>query len=534
MVSESRFVLNSPIAIQRPFSNYAFIDEHFAKVEPLRRLMSQVRQHGGQSMIVERLDSSASDDLCEENSDIHTRFPSFSSDASHVHRISFYSAEVNDAKMLSRIPREAFLGYAIVKTDVVPGGPSCSRIYESIIRRSRRPNNFIRGEQRWSCLVGGEQFEIPGYIYAQQNNMTNVCAHVALRTAAARFHADGDMLYREMNAKVGIDHKKRKVGGSDGGGLDVREIEVILKAAGANCFIGRYDRLPPSGTSVPLFQEYLYGSIESGYPAIIFFGTTTGHYHVIPTFGHTFNEDTWVPNAVSSYFRVGRSTRYLRSESWLSTYVAHDDNWGSNFCVPRQFLHTQMACEGWPEGRQLCPGQQECVVYVISTVPQKVKLNPVRAGPIGADYLFSILRQLKPLRQPWGRRLRYYAQKDLLVLRPILITVDQYADHLEKLSDWDSRAIEPWLIDAIRATPPEYVWMVELSVPELFSANRRKIGEVLIHAETAPGSSRDFSNFFLARLPGYFAVYLGGTASSPRFRFVPSGASGHTQLFGCE
>ena len=76
--------------------------------------------------------------------------------------------------------------------------------------------------------------------------------------------------------------------------------------------------------------------------------------------------------------------------------------------------------------------------------------------------------------------------------------------------------------------------MIELSVPELFAANKRKLGEVLLWAEAKVGPKRDLNSFFLARLPGYFSLYRGGPASKPEYDFVPSGAEGHVELFGCE
>lgn len=77
-------------------------------------------------------------------------------------------------------------------------------------------------------------------------------------------------------------------------------------------------------------------------------------------------------------------------------------------------------------------------------------------------------------------------------------------------------------------------WMVELSVPELFSANRRKLGEVLLVSDTAPGVHRDFRNYVLARVPGHFPFHTGGDLVNPQFSFVPSGIAGHVPLYGCE
>ena len=78
------------------------------------------------------------------------------------------------------------------------------------------------------------------------------------------------------------------------------------------------------------------------------------------------------------------------------------------------------------------------------------------------------------------------------------------------------------------------IWMVELSVPELFSTNRRKVGEVLLRGDRSPGTGRDFTNFLLARIPGYFVFLTGSDYSNPEFSFLPSAIVGHVALFGCQ
>ena len=476
-------------------------------------------------MVVEGL--GAPKDLQEENEDLQKCIQGALS--SEACRLSFFSNRFKSDQELANTTNDDFLGYAVVKKDTSPSIGTISRIYESVLRPPRHDNNFVRGSQNWKCRVGGRVFTANGYLYAQQNGLTNVCAHVALRTAAARFHPNGDMSYREMNKLLGIDHVSKKLNG-----LSLQQMVQVLESAGARCFQADYSSAdnPPAP-----FQKYIYGSIESGYPAIVVFGTThpSGDFHAVPVFGHTFNQDTWVPSADVSYFKIGAGTKHIPSESWLSTFVAHDDNWGSNYCIPRHYLRPQKP----PVPGQPAPEPEEavsqCVAHVISTMPKEVKLNPVRAEIIGADYLFTILPQLPPDNNPWARRLRTYAQSHLLVLRPFLLSFTEYTAHLEKVRDWDRNPIQERLIDAFKAAfRDERFWMIELSVPELFSANLRKVGEVLVRAEALPRVPRDLSSFVLARLPGYFALLAGGTAANPQYQFIRSGAQGHVELLGCE
>jgi len=481
-------------------------------------------------MVVEELDTGSAADLVEENEDLAKRLGG--PVTSQAWRYSFFTKRFSSRRALASVSNEHFLGYTIIKKDTDSSGALSTCVYESVLIPSRHANNFVRGSQMWTCRVGERSFTINGYLYAQQNGKTNCCAHVACRTAAARYHPDGDMTYREMNSlpEIGIDH----VTTIADDGLSSEKMVAVLKAAGAQCFVAKYTKVSPDLTPPP-FQKWLYGSIESGYPAILFFETSAHDFHTIPVFGHTFNQDMWVANAELSYFRVGAGTVYVPSEQWLSTFLAHDDNWGSNYCIPRHFLYANPICDRLRGKPRACEKQPNCVAYVIATFPQDVKVNSIAAEVIGADYLFRLLPQLPELNLVWGRRLQSYANQNLLVLRPILIDARRYADHLALLADWQGGSVQREVITLLREMQGlGNIWMVELSVPELFAINRRKLGEVLILADIFPSAERDFRNYLLARVPGYFGFCVGGDATSPEFLFQPSGIRGHVALFGCE
>ncbi len=248
----------------------------------------------------------------------------------------------------------------------------------------------------------------------------------------------------------------------------------------------------------------------------------------------------WVANAEWAYFRVGAKTEYIPSESWLSTYISHDDNWGSNYCIPRHYLYTKKYCEQWPkpEGPQFCKLESECVAYVIATLPKEIKVNPIEAEVIGVDYLMTILSEVqkdsssfKDLSSFWVQQLEQYAKMNMLVIRPILIDIYKYTAHLSSMLDWECKRIRRDIVRELKTWPQQNIWMIELSVPELFSANRRKLGEVLILADiyAEAEEERDFKNFFLARIPGFFALYVGGTQNN--YSFIPSGIETHVPIF---
>jgi len=535
------------INIESPFSFFDFKDkEIIGECWPIRRIFSQVRQLNGKTMVIENIKESI--DLEEENEDIAKVYKNFSRDNSKSMRLSFFSKTFSKEKDLKIIDRRNFLGYVILKTDEIPDTDIGvkTRVYESVLKTSRRENNYIRRKPNWTCTVGNESFKIKGYLFAQQNGITNRCAHVAVRSIVSSFLNNDELSYRKINELLGIELKEN----IKARGLKLEEIQRILKHVGARYTQKKYisieDYFMEPDIDLP---KYIYGSIESGFPALVGFETSEGNGHVIPIFGHTFNEDTWVPKAELMYFGFGPETIYYQSESWLSMYISHDDNAGSNFCIPRRYLQPKKLCmrklqcddDSFIQMVQFCPKEEkQNVIAVIGTYPDKVEVPPISAEAIGADYLFAIIFELTQgeidnVDNVWTKRLVEYFISKQVVLRSILINSDSYARHLKSMEDWQHNKIKPELLKALikifRKLKDKYLWMVELSVPELFQANRRKLGEVIFNAESKNSLERDFSSYYLARIPDQFVIYGGGNIDKPNFYFIPSGIKGHVSLF---
>jgi len=234
---------------------------------------------------------------------------------------------------------------------------------------------------------------------------------------------------------------------------------------------------------------------------------------MIPCFGHTFNEDTWAPNAEGDYFNIGNSIRYISSDAWLSSFIVHDDNYGSNLCIPKGYL------------------SRENAKYAVALLPKDFKYNGLFAEFAASGYFYSLLKQLADVQNPWMNRLLFYSSVQKLILRTVPIDKKGYLQHLSDIDDWEYQKENPKTLQYLKKIGPEKMWMIELSVPDLFSTNLRKIGELLLDATRPFTPQVDFTLFVLARVPGrYFffdALDVGGT---PRFVTVPSALLSHTGL----
>lgn len=265
------------------------------------------------------------------------------------------------------------------------------------------------------------------------------------------------------------------------------------------------------------YDKWIYPGIECGFGSLVGFelgGPKAEGAHIIPFFGHTFNQDTWAPRAGNAYFKVGANTQYFSSEQWLSSFIGHDDNFGPNFCVPRRFL------------------EPEQVKYVVSLMPDGVSYDGVTAEVLAIDALYSTLQNLPGGDDCfWFRQLRIYTQQKDIVLRATVMLKEEYVKHLTKSQDWQQNLEDKEAIELIEQVLPDLIWMVEVSIPELFSTNYSKLGEIILDASMA--IDEDQSNrgeaFIMARFPRNYYVNAGDGIT---FNHLPSLLESHVLVIG--
>jgi len=345
------------------------------------------------------------------------------------------------------------------------------------------------------------------------NSLNKACAQVALRSLCSLHVPLGEISYERINKAAATipgpyDPKE---------GLSVQRIRAVLQEFGLGFSDIAYSEEDATVRSEFPYQNVIYSGIESGGGALLGFkmATRKTQHHSIPFFGHTFNMDTWVANATLSYFRVGNRTKYMPSVTWLSSFIGHDDNFGSNFCVPRLFLK---------------PTQ---VTYALAILPPGVKYDGVRAETIASDYLYSLKKDsnLANSTSAWVKRFYASSDKQEVILRAISISKKDYIKHLLEMEDWQGRRFRR-SIRNLGKFMREHLWMVEISLPELFPINKRKVGEIILDATKMPNPERDYEIFQFARFPSHFFFFLGKEKNGePTFLHLPSRIKSHTELY---
>lgn len=187
-------------------------------------------------------------------------------------------------------------------------------------------------------------------------------------------------------------------------------------------------------------------------------------------------------------------------------------------------------------GRDQTPDDQkgDCLGYVafkidrfsIGLLRSGSQINAVEAEAIGLNFCNALAQTLASQKAGWLGRFAAFAHSGLLVLRTLLLRREEYIEHLTDARCWDGGAHDSLTVSTIGNQLPDTFWIVEASAPELFSASRRKFGEVLLNAETRSTDAAGQDLWLAARLPG--TILLRGKTG---FQAINSGTSSHVPLY---
>jgi hypothetical protein len=211
--------------------------------------------------------------------------------------------------------------------------------------------------------------------------------------------------------------------------------------------------------------------------------------HVVTVFGHTRNSDEWHPQAIPAYAGPA-GTLYYSSSAWTDHFIINDDNFG-----PYHSL-TARALEVDPNVR---------ADWIIPLCPIKLETTPIDAEVIAAFFTNHILSSL--VSTAAGNWLKYMTGNQwTYIFRAILIGKNDYISHLRTIKGHDLSRMTQTEIGHLNILPNELFWMVEFSLPEIYTGNRTKLGEVLLRANIPPDVSNIMKSILAIRLPRYIVT----------------------------
>lgn len=338
-------------------------------------------------------------------------------------------------------------------------------------------NNYICRDTNFKRTIRNREFEISGFYYCQQNALVHVCAHACLRMALNSIDgASAELSSVEINQQLGLTPPLA--------GLSLQNIQdVITSRTGSPAIVADCSIIPPAD-----YLSILTSYIESGFIVLFVFTTSNTIEHVVTVFGHTRNSDEWHPQAIPGYSGPA-SAQFYRSSAWVDHFVIHDDNLGPYYTLSsRAFEVDKTITAHWLIG--IHPEHQP-------------EILPHFAENVAAIVLKSSVPNFAAFGQ--GNWFDHIVNRpSIYVLRPILVSRDTYKAHLLASIGHDQTKAMPGQIDSADHLP-DWFWMVEFSLPSLFTGNRSKLGEVLIRSEVK-GAQTTLDLVEAIRLPSLLAI----------------------------
>ncbi len=457
---------------------------------------------------------------------------------------SFFKDPFYEEKDIFSLSEDSIIGYCILQRDTLRGDEKVEEpppyVIESILNLpEKRKDRFFVKNYRTHIQVLKRNFHIIGNYFSQQNNITNCCAQAATKMAIRAHYPD--ITAEKINKAVGITHETIK--GNEG--LKPKEFKkAITKLSGQNAkyFDARQFETPLH------FLKLIYHAIESRFPVILLFGYETEKIfparqkcHAAALIGHTFDKNTWWAYAWKAYFPKNYANpKYFPSVMWCDNFVIQDDNMGPYYLLPLQalkitdlppkipfrirsfiqnFRFRLSKISSWfyrPLG---------CIItYPKNTVSPEMYL---KIEPHMTQWLTSYNKYLEEDKNFSTDNFYFheYFKKNLLdgslVLRTFVCKKDEYLKAFEKNCNLEEKEELLKSFDFILNSEElglshiDFLYVVEISVPELYWINKKKIGEILINPEQFQKDPQ--KSVIFIKLPSIVDFFINGHKIMPYF-----------------
>lgn len=518
------------VDFRQPFSCFGFVESRFAKSQTIHRCFSLARSANCSCCVIEPLaDVGLLDDDTKEMKRLGHHV------ATTNYRISFWKRPALSKAELDALTESELFGYMIVRTDGLDPVNEEWYVFEAVLLKYDHPHNCVSMPGEYNLSVCGRTFKMRGVMFCQQNKLNKRCAQVSLRALLSRIVPGHDVSYSKINAIAAKVSRAAGEAYNPADGMNVSQIEQVLMEFGIHYKDVDYPRaakrpskLAKLKKEIP-YTKFMYAGAESGLGALLGFKVHGGDEksrHIIPIFGHTFNKDSWVSDARKFYFNdKDQNSAYMPSDSWTSSFIGHDDNLGPDFCVPRAYV------------------LPEDVDYVVELYRPGVRYS----GAVAEAIAFQVLKHLQNslhVDDAWAPRLIDALDEGTVVLRSVSVPRETYIEHLRDMKAWDLSEESRLTVDGFaKMKLPWVLWIVEVSLPQLFPANEAKIGEIVLdatvqlkEADFAGGKvSRKFlQSIQFIRLPSAY-YFPKSVSKSPEgkvinFFFAPSEISSHVKV----
>jgi hypothetical protein len=372
---------------------------------------------------------------------------------------------------------------------------------------------YVHSPATFSKDICGRYFKVIGSYFAQQSSFTS-CAHAASMVVIRNIYQAGNrrkpsLTYLDMNEMLSIDQMSRNASC----GLETDEIARILaEKGGLKVSVITSEDASPFDVIASSYQ-----ACEAGLPAIITF-IGEPHNHAMAVIGHTFQPGMWYGALTNTYFNNAQYP-YHPSHTWVDGLVVQDDNFGPYSILPWKSLIDRkptliMPRFSWASERPSEEPQNRVhelltrqIIYVAEDVFGLGKNKKCRT--LLEDILIrfhfdkSDEEMSKAVDNFWFNELRINIRDRCHVLRTVPCTSDRYLRFLTL--NTCLQTYSNIMLDIRKTLDQGPFWLVEVSIPELYQWNGRRLGEVIIRDDPQDPSA---FNVILVRLPGILTLFL--------------------------
>ena len=474
---------------------------------PIHRFCTLARKMGVRSFVIE--DASAREGVAEEIEQLEAFTPGMPEERVRAFTLTFLTEAVGDPAAVERIDPAHVISQSVI-IEFPTAERRISYVFAATARICRLPsgvpllNNFVAVRPDQRVEVGGRTMAVAGTFFCQQNGVTSVCGHTAVRTLVMNA-SGGAVSNAVLNDEWGI---------VPGRPIELPEnaVEDALRSRGLQLFCYDLDktarrqraRLPDDD-----IWTVLTGLAESGTPSLLVLGTGPTVDHVVPVIGHTVNTDEWHPQGAYAYLADARGS--TSSSLWIDHLVINDDQLGPYYCLSRAGLFDRSGLATAVTPRR-----------VIAMLPENADVSPLAAETLVRGIYAGLLQAAR--RSTGGsppRWLTFLAQTtERRIFRTVLSNRPAYVRSL--LADpnvaTDPAATE--IVGRIAGGLPDLFWMVEVSLPNIMLANKHKLGEFLV-----PTSGGRHPVPVAFRVPGRI-----GTTAGDEVSLLPFPIEGHTPM----
>lgn len=382
-----------------------------------------------------------------------------------------------------------YLGYVVLRPIKRHASPAVlAQVGRTLLRYDYdKERQFLRCGATYDVHLRDEAFSLYGAPFIQQDTQVMCCAHAAMWVANRLLSRNQAAIRDFYPHEIALMSTQRLVHGPTlpTRGLFIEQILGCIQQMGFEPLF--YDYGQQAADDRRYADGILYRYVESGIPTIV-----VTPRHAVCAVGHTFDP------ALRPPFR----SQYLTPTTWVSHFIVNDDASGPYMLLPNRPGNRQPDVPG-----QIPYSLRRRVEGIIVPLPKNILVPGEEAERRAVDVLYTDRRITEHVnKQAGGEHHQFVAayRRGRLVLRTFLEQSHQLKRRMSLLAaeNHAPSGLKKIAEKYRDITMPRWVWVTEISAPDLFAApltgDRKMFGEIITDATSSPYADPEF----VVHIPG--------------------------------